>query len=401
MCKIAVSARNGLAGARLARGHFLTEAGRTATEAAAGTPEAAAAFPLGKRTPLVRPNPRMERETLDDRWVRAVGIPGFGISIPHLTGLFGPYGPRQPLYWLGLAWFIGLASAIWHSNRWLLFKQRASNGWFDHPVRKIVALVASTVLGTVPVTLLMLVVWYQFASFPEPDWAKIRTVTLANVICVLFVTHVYETVFLIKEREADLVRVARLERAAALAELGALQAQIDPHFLFNALNTLSYLIGAEPTRAKRFNDRLARVYRYILSQRDRPLVLLSDELGFASDYAELCRERFGEGALDLVLEVPEPEQHRRVLPPLAVQLLVENAVKHNELSQALPLVVKISLSDGALTVENPRRPRPLDRPSARVGLSSLKERYRLATGRTVAVAETDDQFVVTLPLLSV
>src|SRR5262245_36092858 len=141
-----------------------------------------------------------QRETLDDRLVRAIGIPAFGIAIPHLSGLFGPHGPRDGIYWIGLAWFIALSSLIWHSNRWLLFKQREHTGWFDHPVRKVVTLVAATVFGTIPVTIAMLFAWYRMAGFAAVDWGVIRTVTLANVICVVFVTHVYETVFLIKER---------------------------------------------------------------------------------------------------------------------------------------------------------------------------------------------------------
>lgn len=340
-------------------------------------------------------------QTLDDRLVRAIGVPGFGISIPHLAGLFGPHGPSEAVYWAGLAWFVALAAAIWHTNRWLLFRQREHTGWFDHPVRKVVALVAGTVFGTVPITVAMLAAWYRFGGFASVDWAAIRTVTLANVICVIFVTHVYETVFLIKEREADLVRVERLEKARALSELSALHAQIDPHFLFNALNTLSYLIGADPDGARRFNDLLARVYRYILSQRDRHLVLLSEEMRFVDDYVELLRVRFGDGALRLARDVPEGALDRHVVPPLAVQLLVENAVKHNQLDRDDPLVVKIALAGGALSVENRRRPRPLDRPSARVGLSNLKERYRLATEREVSIDVTPDRFTVRLPLLSV
>lgn len=340
-------------------------------------------------------------EKLDDRLVRAIGIPGFGVSIPHLSGLFGPHGPREAAYWAGLAWFVALAAIIWQTNRWLLFKQRAHTGWFEHPARKVVALVGSTVFGTVPVTVGMLALWYRAGGFPAIDWPVIRTVTLANVICVLFVTHVYETVFLIKEREADLVRVERLEKARALSELSALHAQVDPHFLFNALNTLSYLIGADPDRARRFNDLLARVYRYILSQRDRHLVLLAEEMRFVDDYVALLRVRFGDGALRLERDAPEGALETHVVPPLAVQLLVENAVKHNQLDRDDPLVITLRLAGGELVVENRRRPRPLDRPSAGVGLSNLQERCKLATGRPVALDVTPDRFAVRLPLLSV
>src|SRR5262249_42538134 len=141
--------------------------------------------------------------------------------------------------------------------------------WFRDPIRKIMLLLVGVVFGTVPVTIGMLVAWYRVAGFATVDWHAIMTVTLTNTICVVFVTHVYETVFLIKERVSDLVRVERADRARAEAELEALRAQIDPHFLFNSLNALASLIEDDPPRARDFNERLARVYRYILTSRGR------------------------------------------------------------------------------------------------------------------------------------
>ncbi len=192
------------------------------------------------------------RAPIDDRALRCVGIPGFGIAIPHLTGLFGPYGPRSATYWLGLLWFALLAAIIWHANRWLLFRQREYVDWFRDPLRKLLLLLVGVVFGTVPVTIGMLVLWYRFAGFGAANWAAIEVVTLTNTVCVVFVTHVYETVFLIKERESDLVRVADLERARAEAELEALRAQLDPHFLFNCLNALGHLLEEDPPRARIF-----------------------------------------------------------------------------------------------------------------------------------------------------
>src|SRR5690606_34942561 len=117
-------------------------------------------------------------------------------------------------------------------------------------------------------------------------------------ICVTFVTHVYETVFLIREREDDRLRVARLERAGALAQLDALRSQVDPHFLFNSLNTLNWLIDSDPVRAGRFTETLARIYRYMLKQRAHETVPLRDELDFTEDYLSLLSLRFG-AALEL------------------------------------------------------------------------------------------------------
>jgi len=136
---------------------------------------------------------------LDDRLLRAIGIPAFGLAIPHLTHLFGEHSAREGVYWFGVAWFVLLAWSIWHTNRWLLFKQREHVDWFGDPLRKILLLLVGVVFGTVPVTIGMLAAWYRIAG-DAIDWRAIEIVTLTNTICVVFVTHVYETVFLIKER---------------------------------------------------------------------------------------------------------------------------------------------------------------------------------------------------------
>jgi Histidine kinase len=335
---------------------------------------------------------------IDDRLLRGIGIPAFGLSIPHLTGLFGPLRPGQPIYWFGVIWFVALAFLIWHGNRWLLFKQREHVDWFGEPLQKILLLLVGVVFGTVPITMAMLIAWYRVAGFAAIDWPAIETVTLTNTICVVFVTHVYETVFLIKERESDQLRLERADRARAQAELEALRAQLDPHFLFNSLNTLASLIEEDPARARDFNHRLARVYRYILASRGRALVLLSEELEFVDDYLSLLAVRFG-AALRVTRELGAARPDRQLVPPIALQVLLENAVKHNQLSLSAPLEVRVAVEDGKLSVTNQRRPRRDQPTSAQVGLRNLAERYRVVAQTNIEIVDLADSFAVRLPLL--
>ncbi len=329
----------------------------------------------------------------------AFGILGFGLTIPWLAGLYGPVTPRQGLYWVGTAGFIALAAAIWLGNRWLLFKQREHFDWFKDPWRKLMMLVAANVLYTAPITVLGLLAWFYLAALPV-DINALQTVALMNVICVLFVTHAYETIFLIRERASDLVQVERLERARTQSELAALKAQLDPHFLFNSLNTLGHLIGQDSERAREFCDTLAEVYRYVLDSRKHDLVPLADELAFVRRYHRLLELRFGPAMPLLGASSLEAAAPRWLIAPLALQGLLENAVKHNQASADEPLPVRLSLGEGSVTVGNPVRPRRSSLPSAGVGLANLDERCQLLTGRPLTLSQQGGRFEVQVPLVA-
>lgn len=350
----------------------------------------------GQLKPGIRA-PKPPELRVNDRRVRLLGIPALGVFIPHVSGLFGPLGPGDLRYWLGLAWFVLLSGLIWQGNRFFLLQQRRHYDWFDHPWRKVSLLLFANIFYTAPLTVVMLTTWYRLAGFPAVDWSVIELVTLSNVICVVFITHVYETVYLIQQRESDLLSVARLDRARAEAELLALKSQVDPHFLFNSLNTLAHLIPHAPEQALRFTEGLADVYRYLLSNQRRDLVPLQDELRFTRGYVELLRLRFGDALRltgDDALSADE-----LLVPPISLQVLVENAVKHNAFDAKAPLEVRVTpLADGLL-VENALRPRLSARPSAGSGLRNLDERCRRIAGRGLEVAVGPDSFQVRLPLL--
>jgi hypothetical protein len=336
---------------------------------------------------------------LDDRGIRLFCIPLFGIAIPLVTGLYGPIGPDSPAFWLGFVWFIAVSSAIWHGNRYFYLRQRQANDWFQHPARRIVYMLAAIVFYTVPCSFALLRAWYAVNALP-PDWAAIRSATLISVICVVFITHVYETVYLIRQRESDMVTFEKLERAKVQAELEALKNQLDPHFMFNSLNALSWLIENDPARALVFNDNLADVYRYILRNRDRALVTLAEELDFLTRYYALLKLRF-EDAIHMDFPAKRPEFDTLFLPPISLQILLENAVKHNEFSREHPLETRIRIETDSITVENDIRIRRHARPTSKVGLQNLSERCRLILNRDVEINPGPSRFSVRLPLKSI
>lgn len=334
---------------------------------------------------------------INDKAVRLLFIPFLGIVIPNLTGLFGHVTYRSPLYWIGYVYFILISFVIWHGNRFLLFKQREHYDWFANPLRKLVMLVFANVFYTAPVTILMLLSWYYFAGFQQPNWEVIKVVMLMNVIAVIFITHVYETVFLIKERENDLIQFEQLERAKAEAELEALKSQIDPHFMFNSLNTLSHLIKTDPKKALQFNENLSDVYRYILMNKDRELVQLQDEIDFLNNYYALLRLRFGKGSK--LSKNGERGYAQFLIPPISLQILLENAVKHNQIDQKNPLHINLKLTDSRIVMSNKKRLKRRRKQTPRIGLKSLNERYRLITRREIEINSDEEIFSVALPLL--
>jgi sensor histidine kinase YesM len=338
--------------------------------------------------------------SLNDVGFRLLLIPAFGIAIPLLTHMmdvrdFSHWGTK-----LAYAYTIGIAFVIWQGNRYLLFSLRAYFDWFNKPIRKIIALLLAVTFFTIPISSLLLIGWYHVFNHGIVDWNVVYISTLTIMICVLFITHVYETVFLVKDSESEMIRNEQLERAKAEAELTALKNQIDPHFLFNSLNTLSHLIDEAPQKAKVFNGQLADVYRYILQNRIRNLVPLSDEIDFLLDYFQLLKIRYGDAA-DLVVRIPEGISQSQMIPPISLQLLVENVFKHNEFSKQYPLQVRISVANDVVVVENTVRKKVATRESSKMGLVNLNERYRLITGRDIRVTAADDLFTVTLPILPI
>ena len=335
---------------------------------------------------------------LNDIGFRLVLIPFFGIAIPLLTNMIHSKDFNHWELKLAYGYTILLAFVVWQGNRYLLFTLRSYFNWFNKPVKKIIALLVTVSFFTIPVSILMLMGWYNIFSRGEVNWNVVSTATLVIMICVIFITHVYETVFLVKESESDKLRTEQMERAKAEAELEALKNQIDPHFIFNSLNTLSHLIEEKPQKARQFNDSMADVYRYILQNKARQLVMLSEELEFLQHYFSLIKIRF-EKAVQLEILIPQEVWEKYLIPPISLQVLAENAIKHNEFSDTLPLHITVQLIGETIMVSNAVHKKQSMRFSSRIGLHNLRERYRLTTGKEISVLENDGNFEVSLPLL--
>lgn len=188
-----------------------------------------------------------------------------------------------------------------------------------------------------------------------------------------------------------------LQKEKAGVMYDALKQQLNPHFLFNSLSSLSSLIGKDDKLANHFVEQLSKVYRYILQNRDKDLVSLGDELKFVNSYVQLQQTRFKQG-LRVNVNVGGEHCHGKVVP-VVLQNLIENAIKHNSTSADSPLVIRISCADDYLIVENNLQKREAVETSNKQGLLSLKALYGYYTPQPVIVTETADVFIIKIPLL--
>lgn len=182
------------------------------------------------------------------------------------------------------------------------------------------------------------------------------------------------------------------------AQLESLKNQIDPHFLFNSLNVLIGLIEENQKNAITYTQSLAQIYRYVLEQKEQSLVPVSAEIQFAQHYIALLQLRF-ENAIQVSIHSTElPEQVYTV--PLALQLLLENCVQHNKISEEQPLHIRIAVAEGYLIIENNLQKKAQEGFSTKLGLANIKERYKLLSSKEVIIHESSSDFQVKLPLLN-
>ena len=193
------------------------------------------------------------------------------------------------------------------------------------------------------------------------------------------------------------VVIDRLQTEKLQMELSVLKAQVNPHFLFNSLNALDDLIDRDPSKAKTYLSKLSKIYRYTLTSMDQDIVPLSEELDFISDYIFLLEERFG-GMYIFEKKVSEKSQDC-FIPPASLQLLLENAVKHNYGSLSDPLRIMIDVSDTTVTVHHPKRLKKTDTSSIGKGLANIKKRFQFLSNQPMVVEDSLEQFSVSLPLM--
>ena len=226
--------------------------------------------------------------------------------------------------------------------------------------------------------------------------------TLANYVVTIIITFVvtlaFHAFYFYKAYQENKVNQQKIIAGNASAQFESLKNQIDPHFLFNSLNVLSSLIEENPIAAQKFTTSLSKVYRYVLEQKDKELVSVAEELTFAKTYMNLLLMRFENS---ITFEIPKDFNNEEAkVVPLSLQLLLENCIKHNIVSEKKPLHIKINIENNQLVVTNNLQKKEVLSDRKGVGLQNIVNRYAILTKRSVLVEENEQKFKIFIPILT-
>ncbi len=221
---------------------------------------------------------------------------------------------------------------------------------------------------------------------------------LVAIVVTFFVTLGIHAFYFYKAYQENKVKEQKVIAGTASAQFESLKNQIDPHFLFNSLNVLSSLIEENPENAQKFTTSLSKIYRYVLEQKDKELVPVAEELAFAKTYMNLLKMRFENS---ITFELPDGFNNDEAkVVPLSLQLLLENCIKHNVVSESKPLHIKIYIENNQLVVENNLQKKEVLSDRKGVGLQNIVNRYAILTQRKVLVEETEKSFKILVPILT-
>ncbi len=330
----------------------------------------------------------------DDRLLRLTGIPLAAALIPLVFFKGLPYD-----FATLLNSFLNTAF-IWEGSRGIFIQVTKRFPDFRQWRRRLTWIVALCIVYvgivcTIIGMAMMLLVPEVRKMRIEPE---IGESYMASYFMLLMIGAIYESARFFTLWKTTLVEKEQVERAHLAGQLEGLRNQVNPHFLFNSLNTLIYLIPEEPERAVRFVQQLSKVYRYVLESRDAQLIALREELGFLDAYIFLLRERFGDNiCIDLRTDSLAADT---AIVPLTLQLLFENAIKHNIISADKPLTLEVFPENGYLIVRNNLQRKNQVMDSTGVGLENIRLRYRILTGREVEAIPSERYFTVALPIVT-
>jgi sensor histidine kinase YesM len=338
----------------------------------------------------------------DNIRIRLIGI----LMITLLRYSFMSYemlSGAKPFIWREffstMSFSILVAAVIWEGTRAAVV---LSNRWY--PLGKLsgkrFAMEALLVLivNILTYAMTILVAYFGYSQPIDGPWSYLIFGLFDRLLYGILVTAFYELLLFMEAWKKAVQEAEALKKINLTVQLDSLKNQVKPHFLFNSLNTLTALVERDSKAAVTFIAQLSKVYRYLLQSNEKELILLGQEIEFTKAYFFLLQTRFQEG-LFLQIDIPEKYVHYLV-PPLTLQILVENAVKHNQVSSRKPLQIDITLEEGNwLVVQNNIQPKRVAVASNGMGLSNISAKYHLLNQPQVVILQGTASFTVKVPLL--
>jgi Histidine kinase len=265
--------------------------------------------------------------------------------------------------------------------------------WIHTPIKRFLVGVIATIVFT---ALGVLIIIRSFEWLLGFEFSRYDQVLVPSLLITFFISLFFHGRNFLFQWRQSAVDAERYQKESMVATYENLKSQVNPHFLFNSLNALTNLVYDDQEKAVKFIKQLSEVYRYVLDTRDKEVVLLEDELRFLQSYTFLQQIRFGDKlSMDINLTGLQT-----MVAPLAIQMLLENAVKHNEVSEENPLHIKIYTANQFIVVENDLQKKSrLGEASVGVGLDNIIKRYKFLTDKGVEVIETTKLFTVKLPII--
>jgi len=341
---------------------------------------------------------------LNDGWFRLLGIPLIAL-MSHLIFYNRNDSGNQEFGFWGI-YLISVAETmiIWESVRLVILYFRRRLPAIDQTRQRIIWILVYSTLVTMAVRVLNIWVYDKTLlwGYRFPLEGYLHSVFVA-LLFVLIVTTIYESIYYFQMWHLSSLRAAALKKENLQTQLDSLKSQINPHFLFNNLSSLAALIMENQERAVHFVEEFSSVFRYLLQANERTLTTLGHEMDFVSAYYNLLKNRF-EQALQLEVAIPA-SCHELLIPPLTIQLLLENAVKHNAVMAENPLLIRIAATaDGGLLVSNTLHEK--NTPSSigaghvsGLGLENIRAKYRLLGHPDMEVSRSATHFEVKVPLI--
>ncbi|RNC85887.1 MAG: histidine kinase [Balneola sp.] len=346
---------------------------------------------------LINREKRIKYLGFDDVWFTIIGIVIITLSAIYIFKVpTDRLTPTETVITFVVTLFFTICD--WLINRFILIRLRVKYPSLKDSVRRIsllflCVLVTVTAVDFIGVSLVSFISENVDYNFQE----RIRSLIIVIVLNIMTMA-IYEAVYFFILLKKSIREEEQAKQAIIQAELDVLRNQAQPHFFFNTLNTLRDIIDQNPKEdAKEFVDKLSDMYRFLLKSGNTNLIALKDELKFSKAYIHVQSERFGEN-LTLNWDIAD-ELLDTMIVPMSLQLLLENAIKHNVISRAKPLEINISIEDDYLVVDNKIQKKSTQLPSTKVGLKNIKKRYALISDRSVEIVNNNHQFSVSLPLL--